>query len=179
MVAGENTTLISGPVNLDTPPHVTRIDVQSADQMLEQCEQACSGSDIFIACAAVADYRPAHTQQQKIKKGPEHMSIEMVRNADIVATIANSDSAPFTVGFAAETNDVVSYAREKMLRKQLDMIVSNDVSGSNIGFNSDNNEVTVIWPGGERALALSSKASIARQIIALIADQITAASRQN
>ena len=139
----------------------------------------CDNSDIFIACAAVADYRPADIQAQKIKKGPEHISLDMVRNPDIVAAIASSKPGPFTVGFAAETNDVVSYAREKMQRKGLDMIVSNDVSKKSIGFNSDENEVTVIWPGGEQILAQSAKANIARQIIALIADQLDTNPNEN
>jgi len=120
----------------------------------------------------VADYRPAEIKSRKIKKGPEHISLEMVRNPDIVAAIAGGDTRPFTVGFAAETNDVVDSAREKMQRKGLDMIVSNDVSLQTIGFNSDDNEVTVIWPTGEQILPQSSKTNIARQIIELIAHQI-------
>ena len=177
--AGAKTTLISGPVNLETPAHVERIDVQSASQMLEQCLEICPGSDIFIACAAVADYRPAKIQTQKIKKGAEHISIEMVRNPDIVASIADGEQSPFTVGFAAETNDVVSYAQEKMRRKGLNMIVSNDVSRASIGFNSDDNEVTVLWPGGQQILEQSAKTNIARQIIGLIAAQISTVTDQN
>ena len=177
--AGATTILVSGPVSLETPAHVKRVNVQSATEMLEQCLEQCNGSDIFIACAAVADYRPADVQTQKIKKGPEHISLDMVRNPDIVATVAGSDSRPFTVGFAAETNDVVPYAREKMLRKGLDMIVSNDVSNEGIGFNSDDNEVTVIWPAGEQILPRATKASIARQIIALIASRISADNSEN
>jgi len=170
--AGAITTLVSGPVSLETPAHVIRKDVLSARQMLEQCKELCTDSDIFIACAAVADYRPAEIKSRKIKKGPEHISLEMVRNPDIVAAIAGGDTRPFTVGFAAETNDVVDSAREKMQRKGLDMIVSNDVSLQTIGFNSDDNEVTVIWPTGEQILPQSSKTNIARQIIELIAHQI-------
>lgn len=170
--AGAETILVSGPVALETPAHVSRIDVQSATEMLAQCLDLCTGSDIFIACAAVADYRPADIQSRKIKKGPENISLEMVRNPDIVATVAAADPRPFTVGFAAETNDVVAYAREKMQRKGLDMIISNDVSNTGIGFNSDENEVTVIWPDGEQVLAQSAKANIARQIVARIAAQV-------
>lgn len=177
--AGARTTLISGPVTLETPAHVTRIDVQSAAEMLDQCLDACPGSDIFIACAAVADYRPADVQAQKIKKGQERISLKMVRNPDIISTIACADSPPFTVGFAAETHDVLSYAREKMQRKGLNMIVSNDVSRTTIGFNSDENEVTVIWPGGEQMLPQSTKINIARQIIALIAAEISVKNNEN
>jgi len=177
--AGAETTLVSGPVNLEAPEHVSRINVQSAREMLDQCLSQCDKSDIFIACAAVADYRPADIQTQKIKKGPEHISLDMVRNPDIVAAVASSKTGPFTVGFAAETNDVVSYARKKMQRKGLNMIVSNDVSKKSIGFNSDENEVTVIWPGGEQVLAQSAKANIARQIITLIAGQLDTDPNEN
>ncbi len=174
--AGALTTLVSGPVNLETPAHVNRIDVQSATEMLHHCLQLCSDSDIFIACAAVADYRPADIQTRKIKKGPEQISLKLIRNPDIVSTVADTDPRPFTVGFAAETNDVLSYAREKMQRKGLDMIVANDVSTTDIGFNADENEVTVIWPGGEQTLPQAAKTTIARQIITLIAGLRTAKS---
>ncbi len=169
--AGAITTIISGPVSLETPAHASRIDVHSAQQMLDASVEQLTNCDIFIACAAVADYRPAEIQAQKIKKGAETISLEMVRNADIVATVANAAKPPFTVGFAAETNDVAAYAREKMQRKGLNMIISNDVSDQKIGFNSDDNEVTVIWPTGEQVLPRSSKVKIAQQIIALIAAQ--------
>lgn len=172
--AGAKTVLVSGPVALDTPDHVARINVESATQMLEHCREQCENTDIFIACAAVADYRPAQIEGQKIKKGGEHISLALVRNPDIVATIAGSMNRPFTVGFAAETRDVEAYARGKMENKGLDMIVANDVSQSDIGFNSDDNEVSVIWPEGEQKLPLSGKAMIARQIIDLIAQQINA-----
>jgi phosphopantothenoylcysteine decarboxylase/phosphopantothenate--cysteine ligase len=167
--AGAVTTLVSGPVNMDTPEHVTRHNVQSAVDMLEKCEELLSDCDIFIACAAVADYRPARAEQQKIKKGPEHLSIELIRNPDIVATVSARNPRPFTVGFAAETNDVLSYAKAKMARKGLDMIVANDVSGGEIGFNSDDNEVIVVWPGGEEPLERAAKSTIARQVIQRIA----------
>jgi len=169
--AGAQTTLVCGPVALTTPEHVTRYDVQSAREMLDQCTELLPQCDIFIACAAVADYRPANIEQQKIKKGSEQRSLELVRNPDIVASIAASEPKPFTVGFAAETNDVVTYARGKLERKNLDMIVANDVSNTETGFNSDENEVIVIWPHGEETLQRSSKLAIARQILALIASQ--------
>jgi len=172
--AGAITTLVSGPVNLDTPDHATRIDIESASQMLERCLEHLDNCDVFIACAAVADYRPAESQPQKIKKGPDTISLEMVRNTDIVATVAAAPSRPFTVGFAAETNDVVAYARGKMQRKGLSMIIANDVANTNIGFNSDDNEVTVIWPTGETVLPQARKSKIAQQIIALIAAHVLA-----
>ncbi len=166
--AGAQTTLVCGPVNLTTPQYVARHNVQSARQMLDQCTELLPQCDIFIACAAVADYRPATIEQQKIKKGSEELSLGLVRNPDIVASVAASKPKPFTVGFAAETNDVITYAKGKLERKNLDMIVANDVSSSETGFNSDENEVTVIWANGLEPLKRASKSAIARQIIALI-----------
>lgn len=172
--AGALTTLVSGPVNLEVPEHARVVEVVSATQMLDQCLSLLPDCDIFIACAAVADYRPASVEQQKIKKGPEQITLQLVRNPDIVAAVAASEDRPFTVGFAAETNDLLANAREKMMRKGLNMIVANDVSDKSIGFNSDNNEATVLWPGGEQTLAMTGKGSMARQIIQLIARELCA-----
>jgi phosphopantothenoylcysteine decarboxylase / phosphopantothenate---cysteine ligase len=171
--AGARTMLVSGPVNLQAPEHAELMEVNSAEEMLEQCLELLPGCDIFIACAAVADYRPAAIEHHKIKKGPQEISLQLVRNPDIVATIAGHKNKPFTVGFAAETNDVLSYARDKMQRKGLDMIVANDVSDQLIGFNSDDNEATVLWTSGERVLDRAGKSTIARQIVEMIA-QLTA-----
>ncbi len=170
--AGAQTTLVSGPVHLPAPDHARVVKVESAAEMLEQCLLLLTDCDIFIACAAVADYRPAAVEQQKIKKGAEQISLMLVRNPDIVATIAASETRPFVVGFAAETQELLTHAREKMSRKGLDMIIANDVSDRSIGFNSDNNQATVLWADGEQPLPLGSKAAMARQIIALIARQL-------
>jgi phosphopantothenoylcysteine decarboxylase/phosphopantothenate--cysteine ligase len=167
--AGAVTTLVSGPVSLPVPDRVRALPVESATDMLQQCLDLLGDCDIFIACAAVADYRPSAVEQQKIKKGPEEITLQLVRNPDIVAAVASSEQRPFTVGFAAETNDVLNYARDKMQRKNLDMIVANDVADRSIGFNSDQNAVTVLWRNGEQALPRAGKDSIARQIIELIA----------
>jgi len=169
--AGAVTTLISGPVAIAAPPEVDVIPVESAQQMYEQAMALVADCDIFIACAAVADYRPAQIQEQKIKKGAEEMTLALVRNPDIVAAVAAANPGPFTVGFAAETNDVLDYARDKMARKGLDMIIANDVSNPSIGFNSEDNAATVLWPGGEQVLERAGKAAIARQIIAQVAQQ--------
>ena len=177
--AGARTTLVSGPVTLPAPDHVRVLQVESASQMLDQCLQLLPECDIFIGCAAVADYRPAAVAGQKIKKGPEEISIQLVRNPDIVAAVAASKNRPFTVGFAAETNDLLAYARDKMARKGLDMIVANDVSDRSIGFNSDNNEATVLWADGKQALALAGKAALARQIIEIIAGRLETANNWN
>ena len=170
--AGARTTLVSGPVTLPAPDHVRVLQVESACEMLNTCLELLPECDIFIACAAVADYRPGAVAQQKIKKGPDEINLKLVRNPDIVATVAAGRERPFTVGFAAETHELLKHAREKMLRKGLDMIVANDVSDKSIGFNSDNNEATVLWPDGEQVLALSGKGAMARQIIQLIAQRL-------
>jgi phosphopantothenoylcysteine decarboxylase/phosphopantothenate--cysteine ligase len=170
--AGALTTLVSGPVTLDPPEHTNLVGVESARDMLDACLPLLQNCDIFIACAAVADYRPAEARDQKIKKGPEEVTLQLVPNPDIVATVASSEHRPFTVGFAAETNDVMTYARGKLESKGLDMIVANDVSDPGIGFNSDENEAAVLWPGGEAQLARSGKAALARQIIELIARRL-------
>lgn len=168
--AGARTTIIAGPVNLQTPEHVVKIDIESAREMLEQCELLLGDCDVFIACAAVADYRPVRQESRKIKKNEEKIVVELVRNPDILAAVAAREQRPFTVGFAAETHDVLANARDKMSRKGLDMIVANDVSDSTIGFNSDDNAATVLWHDGERALPQASKHAIARDLVSLIAD---------
>ena len=172
--AGARTTIISGPVQLSAPDRARVVPVESARQMLEQCLQLMPECDIFIACAAVADYRPAAVQEQKIKKGPDEITLQLVRNPDIVATVAAGAQRPFTVGFAAETRDVLTYARDKLQRKALDMIVANDVSDQSIGFNSELNEAVVLWNDGEQALARTGKGNLARQIIQLIAGRLAA-----
>jgi len=168
--AGARVTLIAGPVALDTPNRVNRIDVVRAEDMHEASLKAVEeGCDIFIATAAVADYRPTVTADHKIKKSTEEIHLTLVKNPDIIAAVACHAKRPFTVGFAAETQDVIEYAQGKLKSKKLDMIATNDVSGTNVGFNSDNNALTVIWPGGHKVLPLASKAQIAKQLIELIA----------
>ncbi|MCP5013725.1 MAG: bifunctional phosphopantothenoylcysteine decarboxylase/phosphopantothenate--cysteine ligase CoaBC [Ketobacter sp.] len=169
--AGAEVTLISGPVNLPTPERVTRIDVVSAQDMYAASMNALIQTDIFIATAAVADFRVENSHNQKIKKQHNSsgaMTLTLVENPDIVAAVAKHSPKPFTVGFAAETQDVENYARQKIQRKGLDMIVANDVSRTDIGFNSDQNAVTVIWPEGQQPLELASKAQIARDLVTLI-----------
>ncbi|MDX1692166.1 MAG: bifunctional phosphopantothenoylcysteine decarboxylase/phosphopantothenate--cysteine ligase CoaBC [Ketobacteraceae bacterium] len=171
--AGASVTLISGPVNLACPDRVSRVDVVSARDMLEAALNHLP-ADIFIATAAVADYRPDTEATQKIKKQGkgDPMTLTLVENPDIVATVAARPDKPYVVGFAAETRDVLEYARAKIRRKHLDMIVANDVSQAGIGFNSDENAVTAIWPDQETPIALASKSRIASQLIDLIAQKI-------
>lgn len=171
--AGAQVTLISGPVHLPTPDRVKRIDVISALDMHQASMDALNQTDIFIATAAVADFRVENSHNQKIKKqdnrGPG-MTLTLVENPDIVAAVAQHEPKPFTVGFAAETRDVENYARQKIERKNLDMIVANDVSRQDIGFNSDQNAVTVIWKSGQQPMALASKTQIARDLVTLISE---------
>ena len=139
--------------------------------MLQASEKASLENDIFISCAAVADYKVKDVAAEKIKKSSHQMSIQLERNPDILATIAQQVEKPFCVGFAAETNNVIEYATGKMQRKNLDMIIANDVSDSSIGFNSNQNAVTVLWPDGQQAFAQMDKSELAQQLIQLIAKQ--------
>lgn len=163
--AGAQVTLIAGPVNLDTPQRVKRVDVSSALEMLEASQATLSDCDVFIACAAVADYRPAEIAEQKIKKSDERTTLTLERNPDIVASIAAEANAPFTVGFAAETEKLREHALGKMQRKGLQMIVANQVGGAEGGFNRDDNAALLLWDGGERDVPLCSKDALARIII--------------
>lgn len=163
--AGAAVTLIAGPVTLASPERVTRIDVSSAQEMHQAAIACLPECDIFIGSAAVADYRPAQIAEQKIKKSADTMTIELIRNPDIIADIATHPQRPFTIGFAAETQNVESYAKGKLEKKQLDLIIANDVSNTEIGFNSDNNAVVMIWNGGQKSLPQASKTQLSRRLI--------------
>ncbi len=167
--AGANVTLVAGPVSLPTPKGVKRIDVESAEQMLEAALVASEQADIFIGAAAVADYRPQLVAEQKIKKGAEEvMEILLTKNPDIIATIAAQPKRPLMIGFAAETENLVEYARSKLVRKGLDLVIANDVSQSDIGFNADQNEVILVGPNGELPLPKAGKSELAEQLISHI-----------
>lgn len=169
---GANVTIVSGPVALKTPSHCQRIDVTSAQQMHDAVMTDIAQQDIFIACAAVADYRPAKVAEQKIKKThSDEMALTMIKNPDIVASVAALATPPFTVGFAAETQDVEHYARDKMQRKKLAMIAANDVSQAGQGFNAEDNALTVFWPQGQQQIPLANKQAVATQLLQLIASQ--------
>lgn len=168
--AGASVKLISGPVNIKAPERTQLIKVESAEEMLSASLEGLENCDIFIAAAAVADYRPTAVAEHKIKKGTEEiMELHLVKNPDIVATVAGSSPKPYTVGFAAETKDVLNYARGKLERKGLDLIIANDVSRSDIGFNSDENAVTVISQQDTLELPQASKRQLAGSLIELIA----------
>jgi phosphopantothenoylcysteine decarboxylase/phosphopantothenate--cysteine ligase len=168
--AGAEVTLVSGPVGLATPPRVRRIDVVSATDMRRAVLDAAANCDIFVAVAAVADYRPAQTAAQKLKKSALQLDLALVRNPDILAEVATLPDAPFTVGFAAETEAVAEHARAKRVAKGVDMIAANRV-GDGLGFDSADNALHVIWSGGERELPLTGKDRLARQLVALIAQR--------
>ena len=168
--AGAAVTLISGPVSLATPAGVQRIDVESAADLYAAVMQAVTAADIFISVAAVADYRPALVAAQKLKKESAEVSLDLVRNPDILAAVAALPDAPFTAGFAAETEDVASNAQHKRLAKGVDMIAANRV-GAGLGFNSEENALHVFWEKGEQVLPVAGKDKLARQLLNLIAEQ--------
>ncbi len=171
---GADVTLISGPVQLATPTGVMRIDVTTAEQMYVSSMQQAPKSDIFIGCAAVADFRVAALASQKIKKTADNdgLTLQLVKNPDIIASVAAlTDQRPFTVGFAAETEKVAEYARQKLQKKNLNLICANDVSDPALGFNSEQNAITVYSTTAEFALGQRSKTDLAQALISLIYEQ--------
>ena len=172
--AGAGVTLVSGPVNLNDPPGVERISVSSAIEMRDAVIDRVAKVDIFISCAAVSDYRVEQVAAQKIKKSGEKMILELVPNPDIVSEVTGLKNRPFTLGFAAETEKVEQHAREKLQRKNLDMIAANLVDAEHTGFETDTNELIVIWPDGQQLLALQDKNEIAKQLIDLVAEHYNA-----
>ena len=164
---GATVTLISGPVSLPTPPLVNRIDVTTALDMEAAVQRSAGQQNIFIGCAAVADYRAESIAQTKIKKqqGDEFI-LKMVKNPDIVAGVAAlTENRPYVVGFAAETNNVEEYARRKRERKNLDLICANDISLAGQGFNSDANALHLFWQTGDKTLALTSKTLLSHLLL--------------
>ena len=175
--AGAKVTLLAGPVSLDTPNGVRRVNVSSAIKMLdESLHQLEDGCDIFIATAAVADYRVAEVAEHKIKKAGDELNVSLIKNPDIVATIAKQEKRPFMVGFAAETRNVEEYAAGKLVAKKLDMIACNDVSRADIGFASDQNAMVVFFAEQyqmeKRDLEKASKQEIAQQLVEAIHDAL-------
>ncbi len=172
VTAGARVTLISGPVNLVAPERVDLISVTSALEMCEAAVSYAGGADLFIGAAAVADYRPEAAANQKIKKQQgSALSLTLVENPDIIATVANlSDRPAAVVGFAAETENLLAHAREKRARKNLDMVIANDVSDPATTFGSDQNAVSLVSEHQEHHLPLASKLIIAEQLTDLLAD---------
>lgn len=168
---GANVTLISGPVNLATPANVHRIDVTSAQEMHQQALKSAVENQIFIGCAAVADYRVTQVAEQKIKKSSDELTLTLIKNPDIIADVAHLQSKrPFTVGFAAETQNIEQYAQDKLQRKNLDMICANDVSSGKV-FGKDQNSLHLFWRNGNIILELDDKKNIAKQLVKHIFDR--------
>ncbi|RBW43069.1 bifunctional phosphopantothenoylcysteine decarboxylase/phosphopantothenate--cysteine ligase CoaBC [Psychromonas sp. B3M02] len=170
---GATVTVIAGPVNLTLPNSIHRIDVKSAMDMHQAALASLDSADIFIACAAVADYRTEniHTEKMKKQTDTDSITLTLVKNPDIIADVASAANRPFCVGFAAETNDVEAYAKGKLQRKNLDLIAANDVSVGTQGFNSDNNALTVFAKDKRFDIGLTSKKEVAKQLLTIIAKE--------
>ena len=165
---GAKVTLIAGPVNLTASSNIHRINVTSAQEMWQAALESAVKNHIFIGCAAVADYRIANVADQKIKKSAEEMTLKLVKNPDIIADVAHlTEKRPFTVGFAAETQNVADYAKDKLTRKNLDMICANDVSGGQV-FGQDHNTLHLFWKHGEKALPQADKNTLAEALVSEI-----------
>ena len=171
--AGANVVVVAGPVSVPTPAGVTRIDVESAADMLAAVLRELPGTDVFISTAAVADYRPARCAPQKIKKTAETLDLPMERTTDVLATVAAHAERPFVVGFAAETESVENNARAKLLKKNLDMIAANAV-GHDKAFDCEDNELLVLSRNARHELARADKLTLARGLIGLIAHDLVA-----
>jgi phosphopantothenoylcysteine decarboxylase/phosphopantothenate--cysteine ligase len=169
--AGAEVVLVSGPVALATPPGARRIDVETAEEMYDAVQREIDGADIFIGCAAVSDYRPERISAQKLKRTDERMALELVRCEDTLASVAGRPRPPFTVGFAAETEDVERYALQKLVRKGIDMIAANLV-GPGCGFDRETNSLAVYWEGGSVTLGEHSKPVLARRLVELVVERM-------
>jgi len=175
--AGAEVVLVAGPVQLPTPPGVQRVDVRSAVQMRQAVMEALP-ADVYIGAAAVADYTPRSFSPSKIKKtgAGQTLTVELVRTPDILSEVASREDAglKLVVGFAAETDDVAGYARQKLAAKRLDLIVANRVGVPSSGFESDDNAMTAYWNGGEREFPPGPKVRLADDLVALIAERMRA-----
>lgn len=167
---GAEVVMVSGPVQRATPVGVQRINVLTALQMYEAVFDNIQAVDIFAGCAAVADYRPELPREQKIKKAGERLAISLVKNPDILAEVAALENGPFTLGFAAETDNLTKNAREKLLIKKLDMLAANRV-GENLGFEKDDNALLIIWPKGEKQLPLENKEKLSHSLLGVLERQ--------
>jgi phosphopantothenoylcysteine decarboxylase / phosphopantothenate---cysteine ligase len=171
--AGAEVVLVSGPVNLPAPRGMKRVCVETAEQMLAAVQADLPGTSVFIAAAAVSDYRPVQVSAEKIKKTSDSLLLAMSRTPDILATVAAGSPRPFVVGFAAETQNVERNALAKLEAKRLDMIAANQV-GDGLAFDCDDNALTVYWTGGRRELPRADKAELAARLVAVIAERYAA-----
>jgi phosphopantothenoylcysteine decarboxylase/phosphopantothenate--cysteine ligase len=170
--AGAEVTLVSGPVALDTPPGVARIDVRTAEQMFEAVKQAVKSSDVFIAVAAVADYRVKNRSAQKIKKGGGGLTLELEENPDILSWVAALPRPPFCVGFAAESEKLAQHAADKRRRKRVPLMAAN-LAQEALG--ADDSSITLYDDRGEHALGRAPKLQLARSLVAHVAGMLPAA----
>lgn len=169
---GADVTIISGPVTVPEPQNIHIVKVESAAQMHEATLSAAKYADIFIATAAVSDFSTKDIFSKKIKKSGEHLHLELKQNADILSDISHQFTDLFTVGFAAETHDLIKYARRKLERKNLDIIVANPV-GEGKGFDQDTNQLEIIWADGQISLPEKDKQTLAHELMAIIVEQYT------
>ena len=175
--AGADVILVAGPGVAESSPDMQRIDITSAQEMHAKVHEHLAAADIFIGVAAVADYRPASPEEQKIKrhlKADEDVKLSLIENPDIIASVVRAKQAKVVVGFAAETHDTLQNARDKRVRKGLDAIVVNDVSDQSIGFNSRDNEVTLIHEGGDIHFGKQSKTAVAQQLMEQVVELFAA-----
>jgi phosphopantothenoylcysteine decarboxylase/phosphopantothenate--cysteine ligase len=170
---GAQVTLVSGPTHLPVPAGVQRIDVETAQDMLGAAMSAAAGADIFVATAAVADYRPAQAEAQKIKKKDAEMSLALERTDDVLKAVRAKFPKLFMVGFAAETGKLEEHAKGKLNNKKLDLIAANLVGGG-LAFDQDDNALHLFWPGGERKLAAAAKTELARELTLVITERFKA-----
>ncbi len=171
MGLGARVCLVSGPVDLPMPPGAERVLVESALEMEREVMVQVGASHIFVACAAVADYRAAAPAGEKIKKDQDVLTLRLVKNPDILAQVAALPGGPFTLGFAAETRQVEEYAAQKLRNKGLDMIAANRVGGPQGGFESTENALTLLWSGGRKELPMMPKRDLARYLAEMIAER--------
>ena len=165
--AGCNVRIISGPSSLPFPDACDVVKIETAQEMYHEVHKSLKGIDIFVSAAAVSDYFSEKVDEHKIKKNDEKMSLRLIKSPDILSSVTSLRSHPFCVGFAAETDNIEVYAKEKLIKKELDMIIANKV-GSNLGFDSDENSVLVLWNGGSKRYKKQLKISLAKQLVQLI-----------
>jgi len=169
LAAGQEVTLISGPVDLDPPPSAQFVSILTSDEMYSAVHRHARECDVLVMCAAVADHKPREISATKIKKRNEHFAVDLVPTRDILASLPHKDRQFLLVGFAAETNDIEENAKQKLRAKNCDIIVANDVSSEDSGMESDENEVTIFFSNGEKEkISRASKKIIARELVKIL-----------
>jgi phosphopantothenoylcysteine decarboxylase/phosphopantothenate--cysteine ligase len=164
-------TLVSGPVCLPKPDGVVVVEIETADEMYRAVMDRVQDHDIYIGAAAVADYSVVEISERKMKKRDVAPQLLLMLTRDILANVTGLEQSPFTVGFAAETDDLEANAKQKLAAKKLDMIVANQVGGEEGGFESDNNALSIFWQGGNIEWGMASKKILAGKLIALVAER--------